>query len=791
MKFYRILAITFFTYVLISCGGAEERKSVYMNKAKASIEAGDFDKARIELKNVLQIDPKYAEAYYQMGTVHESLKKYKKAYGMYLKVKELDSNHLDARARLGRIYLLLANDLEKSKEEMEFILEKEANHSGGMLLQAALLSKGGDKSGAIDIAKKVLLNDSENIDGVVFLTSLHVQNKAYSKAIKVLDDALEKNHNNGQLSRLLAIVLTTNNDSERAEKIYKQILGANPDNLSNYYMLASFYNKLGEHDKAENILRASIKNMPNDNKRYLALVQHVKKSHGGEKAINELRKIINKNKNEGEFVLALGELLTIVGDKEEALEVYSKAVAEFSDESTGVRARVALAAIKISEKDYAGAEAIIEDAIKISPNNPRVNLLNSQLALNNKNAEKAIISLRLVMKETPENMNVYFLLAKAYELENNKEQIINTLNAAFENNKMNPAGLLILAKYYLSADMNKAEKVIDTYNVIKPHDYEGLSIKSAILNKKQSYDEGYKIANHLIDLFPSKPNGYLQSTAFLRAHDKNNKAISVLEAGFTKVADNQKILMLLTSLQVSQKQFGAAQKRIETGLQSAPDDAHLLMLDAKITLAKGDYKKAISKFETITIEHANIEDSYLLLAQLYLNDKDKKREKVVLLRGEKNLPASVKIPLRLAAFYQREKEYNSAINIYRDLSKLYPENLIVVNNLASMLLDYGNDKEDLALAVKLSKQLETSPQPAFVDTVGWAHYHNKKFDSAITFLSQVVEKAPDVNVFNYHLGMAYKKAGDAIQAKKYLKKSINGKREFGKRKVVEKELDDL
>jgi tetratricopeptide (TPR) repeat protein len=208
-------------------------------------------------------------------------------------------------------------------------------------------------------------------------------------------------------------------------------------------------------------------------------------------------------------------------------------------------------------------------------------------------------------------------------------------------------------------------------------------------------------------------------------------------------------------------------------------------------LAKGDYKKAISKFETITIEHANIEDSYLLLAQLYLNGKDKKQEKVVLLRGKKNLPASMKIPLRLAVLYQREKEYNSAISIYRDLSELYPENLIVVNNLASMLLDYGNDKEDLELAVKLSKQLESSPQPAFVDTVGWAHYHNKKFDSAIIYLSQVVEKAPDVNVFNYHLGMAYKKAGNAIQAKKYLQKSINGKREFGKRKVVEKELEDL
>ena len=58
MKLYRILLLTFCAYTLISCGGAEERKAVHMEKAKSSIASGNLDKARIELKNVLQIDPK-------------------------------------------------------------------------------------------------------------------------------------------------------------------------------------------------------------------------------------------------------------------------------------------------------------------------------------------------------------------------------------------------------------------------------------------------------------------------------------------------------------------------------------------------------------------------------------------------------------------------------------------------------------------------------------------------------------------------------------------------------------
>ena len=47
MNLFIILLLTFSTYALISCGGAEERKAVYLEKAIASIEAGDNDKARI------------------------------------------------------------------------------------------------------------------------------------------------------------------------------------------------------------------------------------------------------------------------------------------------------------------------------------------------------------------------------------------------------------------------------------------------------------------------------------------------------------------------------------------------------------------------------------------------------------------------------------------------------------------------------------------------------------------------------------------------------------------------
>ena len=45
MNFLRYLIITSFIMLLMACGGAEERKAAYLEKAEQSIKAGDLEKA--------------------------------------------------------------------------------------------------------------------------------------------------------------------------------------------------------------------------------------------------------------------------------------------------------------------------------------------------------------------------------------------------------------------------------------------------------------------------------------------------------------------------------------------------------------------------------------------------------------------------------------------------------------------------------------------------------------------------------------------------------------------------
>ncbi len=780
------ILITIFAIVsLISCGGAEERKEVYLEKAKQSLASGELDKARIELKNVLQIDPKNGEAYFQLGKMHEKQQDYMKAYGSYLKAEELSPDLLDNHAQLGRFYLLLMNDVEKAQQKVELILSKDPGNVQGLLLKATIALKANDMADAMKITKSIVADNPAHVDAAIYLASLYLRERNSDEAIKILDAALKVNANNEQLNRLLAITLVSNKNFERAEVIYKEFLERNPDSVLSYNNLANFYIQTENSDKAKEVLRQSIDNKSNDVERILTLVKYIRDTQGNEAAITEMKQQIDDNKGLGRLRTALAELYILSDDKASAMDIYKNAIKYFPEEAVGVDARIALASLYINDKNYTEAKNILEEVINISANNPQANFLIAKLALNDKDVEKAIISLRVVTKETPENIEAFVLLANVYQMQGNAEQVRSTLNAAYENNRANADALLKLAKVQLKRDITVAEKIIDDYNNIKENDYDGLSIKAAILNQKKLFEEANKIATILMEAFPDKPAGYLQAVPYYAQLEDKQAVISTLEKGYINVKkDNRQLLTLLSSLQMSEKKFDVVEKRLKAELVTAPDDVQLNILLAKVYLVKNDIDSAMSVLKNVVAKNPGIEEPYLILSQIYQSKNDSDSVKSILLEGKTNIANSLKIPLRLATIYEAEAEYAKSITLYRNLNQKYPDNLIIANNLASMLSDHGNE-EDLQLAKSLTVKLEENGESVFLDTIGWVYYKLADYEQSISYLKQAVEQMPEVNVFNFHLGMALYKYGDETSAKTYLTRALANNSKFSGRADAE------
>ena len=125
---------------LSGCGGKEQRLAKHLEKGKAFYQEADYDKARLEFKNVLQIDPKNAEAYYLTGMIEENQRNWQKAFGYFLKTAELDPNHLPAKAKLGKFYLI-SGDTAKAEKMVSEILAKKPADAAGRTLKAAMMAR--------------------------------------------------------------------------------------------------------------------------------------------------------------------------------------------------------------------------------------------------------------------------------------------------------------------------------------------------------------------------------------------------------------------------------------------------------------------------------------------------------------------------------------------------------------------------------------------------------------------------------------------------------------------------
>jgi len=791
MKLHRLIILTLCAFALISCDSAEQKKAVHLEKARTSFDAGNLEEALIELKNVVQLDPEDSNALFLQGRIYEQHKDYQKAFSYYLKVEGLDPNNLQNQAKIGRFYLLLFNQPEKAQEKVDVILAEDSSNADGLLLKAAILLRDKKTSEALELTEAIVSREPGHVESVTFLATLYLKEDDDLKTIDILDAALKENKNNETLKKLLAVVLLKNKNYDRAEQMFKTYLDRHPDIAESYNNLAIFYNQIDDKEKAEATLHDSIANDPDDVDRKLILIKYIISSKGNVTAINELNALIDQDKTQGKLIVALAELHILNNDLESATKVYKQAVNDFSKEVTGVNSRIALASIYINNKDIDQAILVINEAYEISPNDPKVNFLKAKVALHEKNFEQAIISLRLVTKETPENIEAFLLLANIYKLQNELEQAKETLNLAYENNKKNSKALLVLARYHASSDIVLTEKIIDDYNNLIESDYEGLSIKAAILNNKKLFSEAKMIAQKLMDIYPAKPNGYLQAIPELSQSNDLSAVISLLEKGYITTKDNRKILVLLTTFQVMDKQFSVVKKRIKAELNATPDDAELKLLLVKVYLADKDNDSAKTLLIAVVDEKPSMETPYLLLSEIYKADKNVAAEEDVLVKGSENVTDSIKIALRLATTYERSGQYIKAIEVYREINKSIPENLIIVNNLASILSDYGNGREDLQLAKKLIMQLEDNGQAVFLDTIGWVYYKDNDHQSAIKYLKQVVEKSPDTNVFNYHLGMAYKMSGDITKARLYLEKSLEDNKLFKEKVLAESALKSL
>jgi tetratricopeptide (TPR) repeat protein len=159
------------------------------------------------------------------------------------------------------------------------------------------------------------------------------------------------------------------------------------------------------------------------------------------------------------------------------------------------------------------------------------------------------------------------------------------------------------------------------------------------------------------------------------------------------------------------------------------------------------------------------------------------------LDGAKANPNEIVFYLLSGGIYENKQDWDHAKQQYQKVLEIQPDNPLASNNLAYVILQQGGNV-DVAFAMAQTARQKLPDNPNAADTLGWAFYHKHVYTSAINLFKEAVKKDPDNALFNYHLGLAYAKSGQAALAKQQLDRVVKIKPNFPDVEELRRAVDE-
>ena len=768
-------------FSLISCDGADERKVKYLEKGKTYLEENNYDKAKVEFRNVLQIDPKFSEANYYIGVIEEERDEIPKAISFYKKSIELDPGYLEPKLKLAKIYAVIgvmkyANEARSLLKDIQTISK---NNNDAKLISKIIEYKLGDKVKAKNELKNLLDNNIALDGGVDALSSMYINDGEDDKAIGLLKTSIIENPGDVVLVNRLVQLLVKNKRYDAAENQIKDLISVNSGEYEYQLSLAKLYTTTGNYVKAEQVLLKAIDKDNKNSRKILSYVDFILLTKSAEEATLELERFVKENQDLYDLKASLSDYYINLERSLKAKQLLLEIINDKSYDMEGTEARLKLATIYFNENNLEKADSILNEILKDNPNHSGSLYLSAKISIKNRAAASAINSLRSILKYDPKNNEVIMLLADAYLINGNIELAEAVLKDGLQSNPFDYKSHLNYAYFlYKNGKYDASLKLVDSALTEFHDNYHLLGHKLTIIMSKNDMKAAEDILNIMLETSPEEADVYIKRGQYYFSQKQYTVAIDEFKKALDRSINKYKVLQYIVEAYLADGKFLQAKSFLENRIANNKNDAYAMDLLGQLYLGSKDlanakkyFNKSIDVSKSWLIPYANLAASYKFENQL-----DKAIEVYKL--GIENTVNNVVLMLQLAGLHEKLSEYNNAILMYREILKTDRFNIYASNNLAALLVDIGDGMSDIDYAVKLVKNIDNINQSSFQDTVGWVYAKAGDYDRSIELLQQVVNNAPKISVYKYHLGYALFKSGDVVNGKKYLQEAYSSEQQF-------------
>lgn len=776
----RLAGVATLALLSTACSGAQERKLSYLEKGQTYFNEQNYDKARIELRNALQIDPKYVEARYLSGRVAEKRGELREAVGQYQAAIDENPKFNPARASMARLYLL-GGLPDKATELVDAGLKDEPQNPALLTVRAAIQAQAGRVVPALEDAEASYKLDSNDEFTIALLASLYKQSARLDKAIEVVTKGSQQLPKSVDLHVVLADLEASQQNYPAVQQELQKVIDIEPKTLTHRARLAQFFLFRKDVAGAEATWRQAVKDLPDQQEPKLALIDLLWSQRGEAAATQEMQAMVARAPENFDLKLSLGSYLERQNKVDEAERNYQEVIKKADQDAAGLSARNRLAALYLTKRnDPTRAAALVAEVLQENARDNDALILRANMALQKGDAATAITDLRGVLRDQPNSAPLMRALAKAH-LQNQEVSLAEeTLRSALQANPGDIPTRKELAQLLLQqGKAEQAKTMLDQLASVQGADSDpeliDAQFKAQLMSK--DYTAAQQTAEKLQQLRPNAAVGWYYAGLAAEGQKTVDAARKQYETALDKQADVAEPLAALVRLDVADKQNQRALQRLDKVIAANPKHSVALNLKGELMLADKQWSGAVAAF-TKSVEYApNWWAPYRGLALAQLGNKQTDAAINTYQQGIEKTKGS-SLSTDLAALYERVGKPDESIKVYEQWLQREPKSSMAANNLAMLLLNYRTDKASLDQALKLGDLLSSSTEPALLDTRGWAKFKSGDYQGAVNLLQQAANAVGDSSTIRYHLGMAHWKAGNAAAARDNLQAAVKDNKPF-------------
>ena len=359
----------------------------------------------------------------------------RKALDQYQKIADLEPNDVDAWVMLGRLSKV-GQDNTGSEKAYKKVLELDPDNEDALTGLAMAAAEAGDVTGAAAMLEKASLKNP-NPRAMAQLAEMYEQMKDFRNAAKAWQKALDLSGGNPEIKRQLAESLVFSDQLDEAIRVYDEMVTDEPKDIASVLRLSQIYRQKKNFEKAREF-SAKAKELDATNldvrMNEVILLSSEGKSAEAIKLMKEMVDSTSRRSYLPQEKTVRVSLLERLGIMQRENEQFADAIKSFEEAAQLDAAATSKMQAQIVEthhqaKDYAKADATVDEFLKKNPNDRSLRRLKGALLGEMGKAQQGVEAVAKLL-DGKEDREIHLAIAQIWEKGKNYTEMGKALEHA-------------------------------------------------------------------------------------------------------------------------------------------------------------------------------------------------------------------------------------------------------------------------------------------------------------------------------------------------------------------------